>query len=118
MAASLDDLLRASEAHASAVQRREASPVSPTLSDKAPPRALVLVTTVYTCECGQQYRSPNPHVLVRYDAKGYENSVHYRRRDLGLFAALDREHKLLHQSVPYCEACFGSAPAQSPKGEL
>lgn len=80
---------------------------------KAPdPSALVLVTTVYTCECGRVYRSPNPHVLVRYDEKGYQNSVHYSRSSVSPYFSLKREHKVIERTVPWCEECFGrEAPA-------
>jgi len=79
-------------------------------AEQAKPRAIVLVTTVYTCECGKVYRSPNPTVMLRYDTKGYENSVHYRRQDLERVAnpsLLPHEHKLLSRTVPFCEECFG-----------
>lgn len=73
-------------------------------------KALVLVTTVYTCECGETYRSPNPHVLVRYDSHGLQNSVHYSRATLNAVHTTQREHKLILRSVPYCEACFSIPP--------
>jgi hypothetical protein len=78
---------------------------TPTLSPRpAPePKSLVLVTTVYTCECGKVYRTPNPNILVRYTDNV---ATHYRRQDLGNLASLTREHKLVHWKVPYCEACF------------
>lgn len=42
------------------------------------PKAVVLVVTVATCECGAVHRNANPNVMVRYDAEGFQNSVHYR----------------------------------------
>lgn len=84
------------------------------------PSALVLVTTVYTCECGRVYRSPNPHVLVRYDEKGYQNSVHYSRSSVSPYFSLKREHKVIERTVPWCEACFSvdTAPAQASEASI
>lgn len=106
--ASLDDLLLEVEG-AQRASRQQATRLTLHRPTAPEARAVVLVTTVYTCECGRVYRSPNPHVLVRYDRHGFENSIHYSRATIASFstlAALPREHKLLERTVPYCEACF------------
>ena len=100
----LENLLRAAEAHDRAARR----PLGPALIPPSPPQALVLVTTLYTCECGTTHRSPNPHVLVRYDNDGAANSVHYSRKTAERFTMLPREHKLFCKTVPYCEDCFSA----------
>lgn len=70
----------------------------------SPPTALVLLTTVATCECGLVHRLPNASVFLRY---GNDKSIHFRRASLpeipeGL-PRLRQEHNL---TVPYCEGCF------------
>jgi hypothetical protein len=74
-----------------------------------PPLAVVLVTTVATCECGRIHRMPNTSCLVRYDTSGMSNSVNFRRADIEgnpAFMRLPREHKEHTISVPFCEGCF------------
>jgi hypothetical protein len=73
------------------------------------PRAVVLVTTVATCECGRVHHLPNTSVLVRYDHAGMANSVHYRRAEVEASAVnmhLPRERKEHAITVPFCEGCF------------
>jgi hypothetical protein len=88
-------------------------PRAPPAARIDPPRAIVLVTTVATCQsCGTVYRMPNNAILVRYDDAGLSNSIHYKRADIerDLFRALPRERKDHSISVPICEGCFDVEP--------
>ena len=75
-------------------------------SAKAIPQALVLVTTTFICECGARYEVPSPTTLVRYDHHGFNNSVHYRRREMAAFLVLPRERKQHEVAVAFCQRCF------------
>jgi hypothetical protein len=84
-------------------------PRAPPAAHIDPPRAIVLVTTVATCQsCQRTYRMPNNAILIRYDDAGLSNSIHYKRADIerDLFRALPRERKDHAISVPICEGCF------------
>lgn len=84
-------------------------PRAPPAARIDPPRAIVLVTTVATCQsCARTYRMPNNAILIRYDDAGLSNSIHYKRADIerDLFRALPRERKDHAISVPICEGCF------------
>ena len=87
-------------------QRATLAITHPQPREEDTPKALVLVTTVCECVCGAVWPSPNAAVLLRYDAAGRTNSVHYRREDLARYLHLPREHKTLERSVPFCERCF------------
>lgn len=92
-------------------------PRAPPAARIDPPQAIVLVTTVATCQCGRIHRMPNNAVLVRYDEHGLSNSIHYKREDVerDLFMRLPREHKTHAISVPMCEGCFDVEPTPSPQ---
>lgn len=118
-ASPLELLLLESNQHAKAVER--ASKAQDTRSAAVwkhitPPQALVMIVVDVVCECGHEYRFPNPHILVRYDDKGNQHSVHYRRREAASFLALPREVKHHQMSVPFCLSCFQAGPA--PEKEL
>jgi hypothetical protein len=96
-------------------------PRAPPAARIDPPRAIVLVTTVATCQsCGHVYRMPNNAILIRYDDAGLSNSIHYKRADIehDLFRALPRERKDHAISVPICEGCFDIAISEALNGAI
>lgn len=115
----LEDLLRAAQ-NRTAQRAKPPRPAPRTLAELErsaslasaipfadnPPRALTLVTTTATCECGRSYTMPNRAVLVRFDKQGLSNAVHYDRQHLPQYAHLPRERKTVHINVPFCEECF------------
>lgn len=91
------------------------------------PRALVLLTRVSHCECGREWHSPNSGVMIRYEVPELANTRQYRTADplqysrkgiLPRHLALPREEKLIHETVPFCSACFSPATTEEAFTDL
>jgi hypothetical protein len=101
----LDSVSQRTAAQERASKAAETAGISYSVSNSWP-RALVLVVTNLTCDnCGTIHRQPNA-CLVRYDAEGFSNSIHYRQIDLKPFLTLPRELKVHERTIPFCERCF------------
>lgn len=112
--------------HAARTPRGHASP-GPAPGPVYIPRALVLITRVSTCECGAEWRSPNSGVMIRYEVPELANTRQYRTADplqysragiLPRHLALPREEKFIHETVPFCSACFSPATAEEAFADL